>query len=90
LPAERLQTALNAALADNQRTENILRERTSLPDEVLSAKRVRDFHILPTQALQWGLVQSVRDFTLPQGRRLFRFRCGRSMAFSYHPNSELG
>ena len=72
LPAERLQTALNAALADDQRTENILRERTSLPDEVLSAKRVRDFHILPAQALQWGLVQGVRDFTLPQGTEVIQ------------------
>jgi ATP-dependent Clp protease protease subunit len=69
---ERLQSALNAALADDQRTENILRERTSLPDDILSAKRLRDVHILPNDALQWGLVQSVREFTLPKGTEILQ------------------
>ena len=67
---ERLQGSLNAALADDQRTENILRERTSLPDELLSARRVRDVYIAPQDALKFGVVHSVAEFTLPRGNEI--------------------
>lgn len=63
--AERLQSALDAALADDIRTENILRERTAIPDGILNARRFRDVHITPQQAVEYGLVSGVREFSLP-------------------------
>lgn len=69
---ERLDSARSAALADDTRTENILRERANIPDEVLSARRVRDVHITPDEALKWGLVQSVREFALPKGNEILQ------------------
>ncbi|HEY3916359.1 MAG TPA: ATP-dependent Clp protease proteolytic subunit [Stellaceae bacterium] len=67
---ERLQSALDSAVADDARTENILRERTKLSDEMLSAKRVGDVHLTPKQALEFGLVQDIREFSVPPGNQL--------------------
>lgn len=67
---EHLQSSLNAALADDQRTENILRERTTLPAEALSARRVKEVYIAPQDALKFGIVHSVAEFTLPRGNEI--------------------
>lgn len=67
MTAERLQSSLNAALADDRRTENILRERTSIPDETLNARRFRDVHITPEEARNFGIVHDIKEFSLPQG-----------------------
>lgn len=72
MPAERLQAFLNAALADDLRTENILRERTSLPTDILDSRRLRDVHITPSDAVQYGLVNAVREFSLPQGHQIIQ------------------
>ena len=69
---ERLESARSAAVADDLRTENILRERANIPDAILSARRVRDVHITPEQALEWGLVQGVREFALPKGNEILQ------------------
>lgn len=69
---ERLQASLNAALADDQRTENILRERTSLPEDMLGARRVKDVYIAPKDALKFGIVHSVAEFTLPRGNEIIQ------------------
>lgn len=72
MSAERLQASLNAALADDQRTENILRERTTLPDNILTARRFKDVYITPDDALKFGLVHGVREFTLPHGNQIIQ------------------
>ncbi|RZJ05535.1 MAG: hypothetical protein EON89_03470 [Brevundimonas sp.] len=72
LSAERLQSTLNAALADDTRTENILRERATIPDDVLNNRRFRDVHITPAEAVRFGLVQRVQEFTLPQGNQIIQ------------------
>lgn len=69
---ERLDGARSAALADDARTEQILRERANVPDDFLSARRVKDVHITPDQALQWGLVHGVREFSLPKGQEILQ------------------
>lgn len=66
----RLDAALQTALADDGRTENILRERTTIPDDVLNSRRYGDVHISPQQALQWGLVQGVREPFFPKGHEI--------------------
>ena len=70
MSARRLQSTLDAALADDDRTDNILREYPSIPDEVLTARRYSEVHISPHQAVQFGLVQGVREFALPQGQNI--------------------
>ena len=69
---ERLRTSLDAALADDQRTEDILRERTRLPDDILSARRLRDVQIAPQDAVKFGLVTDVREFALPRGQQIIQ------------------
>lgn len=72
MSAERLQSTLDAALADDQRTESILRERTRLPDELLNARRFRDVHIGPDAALEHGLVHGIAEFALPHGVQIIQ------------------
>ena len=72
MSAERLQSALKAALADDLRTENILRERTGLPNRVLRARKIGDVHITPQEAVRYGLVNGVREFSLPRGYQIFQ------------------
>ena len=68
----RLKGALDSALADDQRTENILRERTKIPPELLQNRRFHDVHIIPEKALEFGLVHGVRDFSLPKGNQIIQ------------------
>lgn len=68
--AERLESALQGALADDERTESILRERFTIPDSLLAARRTRDVHITPDEALKFGLVQGVGEFSLPRGSEI--------------------
>jgi ATP-dependent Clp protease protease subunit len=70
MSARRLQSTLDAALADDDRTDNILRQYSSIPDEVLAARRYSEVHIAPHQAVEFGLVQGVREFALPQGQNI--------------------
>ena len=70
MSARRLQSALDAALADDDRTDNILRQYSSIPDDVLAARRFSEIHISPSRALEFGLVQGVREFALPQGQNI--------------------
>ncbi len=71
-PSAKLESALQSALAEDQRTEDILRERTTLPADMLSARRVREVHILPDEALRHGLVHAIGDFALPKGNEVIQ------------------
>jgi ATP-dependent Clp protease, protease subunit len=70
MSARRLQSTLDAALADDDRTDNILRQYSTIPDNVLAARRFSEVHISPRQAVDFGLVQGVREFALPQGQHI--------------------
>lgn len=72
MTATLLQSSLDGALADDLRTENILRERATIPEDVLTGRRSRDVYITPEQAVAYALVNSVREFTLPQGHQIFQ------------------
>jgi ATP-dependent Clp protease protease subunit len=67
-----LEAALQAALADEQRTEQILRDRTSIPDDMLIARRRSDVYLTADQALKFALVHEIADFTLPAGAQIFQ------------------
>jgi ATP-dependent Clp protease protease subunit len=70
MSARRLQSTLDAALADDDRTDDILRQYSSIPNDVLAARRHSEVHIAPRQAVEFGLVQGVREFTLPKGQQI--------------------
>ena len=70
MTARRLQSSLDAALADDNRTDDILRERSAIPEDVLLARRHSEIHISPSQAIEFRLVQGVREFALPQGQQI--------------------
>jgi ATP-dependent Clp protease protease subunit len=70
MTARRLQSTLDAALADDDRTDDILRQYSTIPDDVLAARRHSEIHISPRQAVDFGLVQGVREFALPQGQQI--------------------
>ena len=72
LPWSKLDSALKSALAEDSRTENILRERTSLPDDILNARRMTDVNIGAEKALEHGLVHDILDFSLPQGNEIIQ------------------
>ena len=72
IAAEQIQSALNSAVADDERTERILRDRTKLSDEILKAKRLRDVHLSPDEALKFGLVDEIGEFAIPAGQQLFQ------------------
>ena len=67
MTATHLQSTLDAALADEKRTESILRERASVPESVLTDRRAKDVYITPDDALAYGLVHAIREFALPKG-----------------------
>ena len=70
MSARRLQSTLDAALADDDRTDNILRQYSAIPEDVLAARRHSEVHISPRQAVEFGLVQGVREFALPKGQHI--------------------
>jgi ATP-dependent Clp protease protease subunit len=72
LTARRLQSTLDAALADDDRTDDILRERSRIPDEILAARRHSEVYISPMQAVDYGLVDAVREFALPKGQQIIQ------------------
>ena len=72
MPWEKLDSSLKSALAEDERTENILRERCSIPDKLLTDRRFTEVYIIPDQAIQFGLVHGVREFSLPKGQQIIQ------------------
>ncbi len=70
MSARRLQSTLDAALADDDRTDNILRERSRIPAEVLASRRHSEVYIAPAEARAYGIVDAVREFALPKGHQI--------------------
>ncbi len=67
-----LQAALDSALKDEARTENIVRERTGIPEDVLLARRTKDIYLTAQQALTYDLIHEIGDFVLPAGNQIFQ------------------
>lgn len=67
-----LDSSLKSALAEDERTESILRERTRLTDDLLNARRYRDVHITPAEAVEHGLATEIAEFVLPNGSQIFQ------------------
>ena len=70
--AEQLNSSLTAALADDQRIEDILRERARIPDATLSERRFKEVYITSEKALEFGLAHKVVEFSLPHGNEMLQ------------------
>lgn len=70
LAVKPLVESLQAAIADENRTESILRAHTSLPPEILNQRRETDVYITAQDALRYGLVHEIADFALPPGNQI--------------------
>lgn len=64
---DRLHQLMNSAVAEEQRSENILRDRYSIPDDLLNARRFREVHFTPEDAVKFGIAHRVEEFSLPRG-----------------------
>ena len=67
---ETLQSLSTSALADDKRIENILSQHMSIPDETIAARRFRDVYITPQEALEFGIANTICEFTLPEGSKI--------------------
>lgn len=56
--------------ADDMRTERILRSHVSLTEEQWQVHAYSDLHLTADQALEVGLIASIRDLAPPKGKRL--------------------
>jgi ATP-dependent Clp protease protease subunit len=72
MTATLLQSFLEGALADDARTEAILRECANVPDVVLADRRSRDVYIKAAEAVSYGLAHGVREFSLPEGHQMLQ------------------
>jgi ATP-dependent protease ClpP protease subunit len=70
--AEQLKTGVVSALADDKRTEDILRDRTRMPNQLLRKRRVGDVWITPDVALKYGLIHRIEEFLLPPGQKIYQ------------------
>jgi ATP-dependent protease ClpP protease subunit len=72
VPWMKLESSLKAALAEDQRIEQILRERATVPDNLLNDRRFRDVNINASDAVQYRIASEVREFSLPQGNQIIQ------------------
>lgn len=72
MTATGLQSSLEAALADDNRTESILRQRTSIPDAVLKRRLSGEVYMAAGEAVAYGIAQEIREFTLPRGNQIYQ------------------
>ena len=66
-----LQSVLDSALAEEDRIDAILKERSAIPQDVLERRRSVDVFFTAKNALEYGLVHEIGDFTLPAGNKVF-------------------
>jgi len=70
--AEKLRTFYGSALADDERTDAILRDRTRLTDELLDGRRFADIWIQPDVAVEQAIAHEIREFSVPHGFQVFQ------------------
>jgi ATP-dependent Clp protease protease subunit len=64
---QELKSAVAYADAEDDRTDQIFRARTTITDEILLSKRSREIYLSPQEALKFGLVHEIGDFSVPAG-----------------------
>lgn len=72
MEAESLIDHLRSLLADDQRIDDILRQETVIPDNLLQTRRRSEVLITAQQALEFGVAHTLDEFALPQGVQIFQ------------------
>lgn len=68
----RLQASLEAALADEERLDDILCSGTGLTKADLAPRRFGDIHIGPQRAVDLKIAHRIAEFALPRGQKIFQ------------------
>ncbi len=63
----KLRAALVEAQANEDRIDRIIADRTAIPADLVTARKLGDTYITPQQALEFGVIQQIADFVLPPG-----------------------
>jgi ATP-dependent Clp protease, protease subunit len=69
--ASQLRAILDNLQADDARTEAIIRSRTVIPEDRWTAQAIHDVTITAQEAVQFDLVQEIREFRPPAGNQIF-------------------
>jgi ATP-dependent protease ClpP protease subunit len=70
-PARRVQTVVNAALLDDERTEAIFRQHVTMPDELWLQFDHDDLHFSAEESVRYGFAEQIGDFAPPPGTRIY-------------------
>lgn len=68
----RLKVLMDSALAEEDRTEGILRERCAIPDEFLIKRRTNEVHFSAEDAVKFGIASAVQEFSIPPGQQMIQ------------------
>jgi ATP-dependent protease ClpP protease subunit len=66
-----LRSTMDMIEAEENRIDDILRERAAIPEDVLTDRRAGDVFFTAQKALEYGLVNDIGAFTLPPGNKVF-------------------
>lgn len=69
---ERLRAGFQGAVQDEDRVDAVIKERATVPDQVLSSRRVVDVHLSADEAVDFGLAHSIAEFVAPKGVQIFQ------------------
>ncbi len=69
---ERLKVLMDSALAEEDRTDGILRDRCAIPEEMLLARRSSEVHFSAQDAVKFGVAHEVKEFSLPLGSQMYQ------------------
>lgn len=67
-----LRAALDAAIKDETRIDQILRERTKIPETMLNQRRFRDVYLSAEEALEHGLIDEIAELAVPPGNKVIQ------------------
>jgi len=72
MQAEQLQSTLTAALADDKRIENILRERTAIPQRTLTDRLFKEVYITAEEAVKFGIAHNIVELSFLKGNEIIK------------------
>jgi len=70
--ATRLQHLATSVMLDDERIDKIFRERIELPDELWTELKYHDVYLSGTEAVEFGIADSIGEFSPPFGTRIFQ------------------
>lgn len=72
MSGERLNYMLQAALAEEDRSDGILRQRCSIPQDYLTARRFREVHFSAQDAVKFGVAHRLEELSIPRGEQVIQ------------------